>query len=365
MVRTMRSEDGGVDREELAAFLATAPEHLRHWADEQLAGLAAGDDDSGAPDAEPESPDERSRRDGAESADGGAGTGTGGDDRDEPGEAADPPAADGGEPPDGGRPGDGDEPGEAADVEDLLADDEGPEPDPESARTVGEESRNRPRTPSRLQRRTGVSRVNLVLVMLLAAAVVIIIRQMGQTAGDGAASEMTMPSNHPAVTSSADPSAIAQMDEAEPVDTEQETRLKTEADADSTNVSARQQLGEMYLKAALYQDAITYLQQILDVEPDNLDALLTIGVAEYQSNQYEDAEKHWLRATELAPDVAEPWYNLGLLYMARTPPDAGRATECWNKVLTIAPDSDMAASVRAHQGRRGSASAVPTAATGG
>ena len=51
--------------------------------------------------------------------------------------------------------------------------------------------------------------------------------------------------------------------------------------------------------------------------------------------------------------------------MARTPPDAGRATECWNKVLTIAPDSDMAASVRAHQGRMGSASAAPTAATGG
>ena len=333
----MTPEDSGVDREELASFLATAPEHLKGWADEQLAELATGDDGPGESAAEPEFSDERARQDGDESPDDGAGTSAGDDD----------------------------ESGGAADVEDLLADDEGPEPDPETARTVGEESRNRSRTPSRLQRRTGVSRVNLVLVMLLAAAVVIIIRQMGQTAGDGAASEMTMPSNHPAVTSSADPSAIAQMDEAEPVDTEQETRLKTEADADSTNVSARQQLGEMYLKAALYQDAITYLQQILDVDPDNLDALLTIGVAEYQSNQYEDAEKHWLRATELAPDVAEPWYNLGLLYMARTPPDAGRATECWNKVLTIAPDSDMAASVRAHQGRMGSASAVPTAATGG
>ena len=334
----MKSEDDGAHREELAAFLATAPEHLKPWADEQLAELATGDDGPGESAAEPEFSDERARQDGDESPDDGAGTSAGDDD----------------------------ESGEAADVEDLLADDEGPEPDSRTARTVGRAGGDHPRTPSKLQRRTGVSRVNLVLVVLLAAAAVIIVRQMGQTRGGESASEMTMPSDHPAVTSSADPSAIAQMDEAEPVDTEEETRLKTEAEADSANVSARQQLGEMYLKAALYQDAVTYLQQILDVDPDNLDALLTIGVAEYQSNQYEAAENHWLHATELALDVAEPWYNLGLLYMARTPPDAERATECWDKVLTIAPDSDMAASVRAHQGSMGSASAAaPTTAAEG
>lgn len=250
----MKSEDDGAHREELAAFLATAPEHLKPWADEQLAELATGDDGPGESAAEPEFSDERARQDGDESPDDGAGTSAGDDD----------------------------ESGEAADVEDLLADDEGPEPDSRTARTVGRAGGDHPRTPSKLQRRTGVSRVNLVLVVLLAAAAVIIVRQMGQTRGGESASEMTMPSDHPAVTSSADPSAIAQMDEAEPVDTEEETRLKTEAEADSANVSARQQLGEMYLKAALYQDAVTYLQQILDVDPDNLDALLTIGVAEYQ-----------------------------------------------------------------------------------
>ena len=33
----MTPEDSGVDREELASFLATAPEHLKGWAGEQLA----------------------------------------------------------------------------------------------------------------------------------------------------------------------------------------------------------------------------------------------------------------------------------------------------------------------------------------
>lgn len=41
----MTPEDGGVDREELASFLATAPEHLKGWAGEQLAQLEGAESD--------------------------------------------------------------------------------------------------------------------------------------------------------------------------------------------------------------------------------------------------------------------------------------------------------------------------------
>ncbi|SDN84072.1 TPR repeat-containing protein [Actinomyces ruminicola] len=283
--------DGEVDREALAAFLATAPEGLQDWAAAQLARF----------DAE----------------------GTG-------------------------------EPEDAADVEDLLADDDVEDAlAPSSADTALRRGR-----PSALERRTGVSRMNLVLVALLAAAVVIIVQQVGR--GDTAA-DAALPSGHPSVAATADASAVAAMDEAEPVDAEREAELQAQAEADPANFEARQELGVMYLKAALYQDSITWLQQILDADPDNLDALLTIGVAEYQSNQYEAAETHWLRAAEIDPDVAEPWYNLGFLYLARTPPDSERATQCWEKVLQLAPDSEMAATVRGHVGTMGSATATPSA----
>lgn len=330
----MTPEGSAVDREELASFLATAPEHLKGWAGEQLARLEGAE---------------------ADGADGAEKTESAG-----PAEPAEPGAGRRPELPRGGRSDDGERATDderAADVEDVLGEDD-EEPAPRASRT----GRARRRPASKLQQRTGVSRVNLVLVVLLAAAVVIIIRQtglMGQQAGqDGSA--MTMPSNHPAVGAGADPSAVASMDQAEPVDTGLEASLKAEAEADSTNISARQQLGVMYLKADLYQDAVTWLQQILDIDPDNLDALLAIGSAEYQSSQYDAAERHWRRVTELDPGVAEPWYNLGFLYMARTPPDAGRATECWNKVIEIAPDSDLAAGVRTHLSRIATAS--PTAA---
>lgn len=330
----MTPEGSAVDREELASFLATAPEHLQGWAGEQLARLEGAE---------------------ADGADGAEKTESAG-----PAEPAEPGAGRRPELPRGGRSDDGERATDderAADVEDVLGEDD-EEPAPRASRT----GRARRRPASKLQQRTGVSRVNLVLVVLLAAAVVIIIRQtglMGQQAGqDGSA--MTMPSNHPAVGAGADPSAVASMDRAEPVDTGLEASLKAEAEADSTNISARQQLGVMYLKADLYQDAVTWLQQILDIDPDNLDALLAIGSAEYQSSQYDAAERHWRRVTELDPGVAEPWYNLGFLYMARTPPDSGRATECWNKVIEIAPDSDLAAGVRTHLSRIATAS--PTAA---
>ena len=325
----MTPEDSGVDREELASFLATAPEHLKGWAGEQLAQLEGAESD-GAGKAGPA----------------GAGARRG------------PKRPGGGEGDDGGQKQVDDE--RAADVEDILEED-----DEEPAQRAPRPAKDRRRRASRLQQKTGVSRVNLVLVMLLAAAVVIIVRQMGligQAGQDGSA--MTMPSNHPAVGASADPSAMAAMDQAEPVDTDKEASLKAEAEADSTNITARQELGVMYLKADLYQDSITWLQQVLDIDPDNMDALLAIGDAEYGANQYDAAEKHWRHAAEVDPSVAEPWYNLGFLYMAKTPPDTGRAVECWNKVLEIAPDSELAAGVRTHLSRIATATATaPPAAT--
>ncbi|CAM2920436.1 tetratricopeptide repeat protein [Actinomyces slackii] len=304
--------DGEVDREELRAFLAGAPESLRGWAEEQLAGLEAP---QGGQDGEPADPATTD-------------------------EAA---AARGGSPED------------AADIEDILDEDEAPVPQSAAASAPVESS---------LQQRTGVSRINLLLVVLLTAAVVIIIQQRGQ--GSEPASPM-MPSDHPSISSTADPAAMAEMDAAQPVDRERETELKAAAEADPNDTESRQELGVMYINAALYEDAIPYFQQILDVDPDNVQALLAIGVAEYQSSDYDSAETHWRRTAELDPTAAEPWYNLGFLYMAQDPPKPDQARECWSKVIEVAPDSTMAASVRTHLEQIGTAapSAGPTVAPSG
>ena len=191
-------------------------------------------------------------------------------------------------------------------------------------------------------------KVNLVLVALLAAAIVIIVQQTGITNRESASSQGAasgMPSGM---------STFAQIDQAR-VD-----ELKAQIDADPSDAAARQQLAELYLDAALYQDAIEQLDQVLQITPDDLDALLAIGVAEFNLSQDEQAEQHWLRATQVAPAQAEPWYNLGFLYMAQTPPDYDKVEQAWGRVIELDPDSELAATARAHLERARAASPTPS-----
>ena len=374
-------------RDELKAFLATAPDNLKDWARQQLAQVDGASDLAGADGPTVGMPDGSDAGSASEEAvpdevptgapDGEAGLH----------EETDPDPAEDIELFDP-FPDDPEDEG-AADVEDLLEEDEvvrdgvrrpgaarshrfglgrlrrrrsgegddatagSDDATAEAATTAPEAASTAARGESRLQRRTGLTGLNLVLVTLLAACVVIIIQQHGR-GGEGLTAS-GMPSNHPVVqttdAATALPTDFASMDEAVPVDADREAELKKAAEADPSDLESRQELGVMYLQAALYQDSITYLQQILDQDPDNADALLTIGVAEYQSNQYDLAETHWKSVTELLPDVAEPWYNLGFLYMAQEPPKVAQAMQAWAKVIELAPSSEMAETARSHQAR--------------
>lgn len=237
-------------------------------------------------------------------------------------------------------PEDGDDDG--ADLADLL-------PEDEDDNEEGAES-STPKV-SALERRAGVSRLNLVLVTLLAAALVVIIQMAGRPQPEPTTA---MPSNHPSI----DASALAEMDKAQKLDKDREAELKAQIEANPADFEARLKLSTLYYNAALYPEVIPQLQYVLDQDPDNLDALLGIGAAEYKTSQYDAAEKHWLRITELAPERVEPWYSLGFLYMARTPADPARAREAWNKVIEIDPDSSMAKEVTQHL----KSLATPTAA---
>ena len=208
-------------------------------------------------------------------------------------------------------------------------------------------ARARPSKPRAKNSAVG-GKINLVLVALLAAAIVIIVQQTGITNRESASSQGAasgMPSGM---------STFAQIDQAR-VD-----ELKAQIDADPSNTAARQQLAELYLDAALYQDAIEQLDQVLQITPDDLDALLAIGVAEFNLSQDEQAEQHWLRATQVAPAQAEPWYNLGFLYMAQTPPDYDKVEQAWGRVIELDPDSELAATARAHLERARAASPTPS-----
>lgn len=218
----------------------------------------------------------------------------------------------------------------------------------------------RPRSAGRMRARAkrlpgkvsfmGVSGVNLVLVTLLAAAVVIIIQQMGR-------------SPHPEMTGMMPTSTVtaAEMPAMAQLDTELVAALQAQAEAEPANAEVRYRLGEVYLAAKYDQEAISWYQLALDIDPGYLDALLAIGVAEFNLELDAQAEAHWKHAIEIAPDKPEPWFNLGFLYMASTPPQQDKAEDAWNRVIELAPGSELAQNAQAHLDRiRAQASFSPS-----
>lgn len=329
----------GPDPDELAAFLATAPAGLQDWANRQLArpaaaAPAAGNHDAGCSTGEA----------GLAGPAGGsidtAGSISADNASDTTGDEL--PAGVTGPPDTTGSPG----AGQAAEAEttdagdeavglEAFADDFEELPAARPTRKPGTG-----RQPGQPTRRNGPGRVNLILVCLLAAAVVIIVQQLGRDAGtsgelpSGHPAISGLPSNHPDIGSMPTPMPS--------IDQGRVAELAAQIEADPQNTDLRMKLGELYLDALLFQDALDTLKPILDIDPNHLDGLLAIGVAEYNLKMDAEAERHWLHATEIAPTDPTPWFNLGFLYMSADPPDEEHAVQAWHKVIELAPGGDIA-----------------------
>lgn len=206
------------------------------------------------------------------------------------------------------------------------------------------------RKPAARKAAGGVNKVNLILVALLAAAVVIIIQQTGRSAPSG----MTE-------TNGAQASAMPMENTGFPaLDETRAAELKKQAEAEPDNVGVLRDLGKLYFDSGLYQDAIVHFERALQIQPDDIEVLLSLGVAEYSVNNYTAAEQHWLRATQINPKLAEPWYNLGFLYLAQTPPNYEGVEKAWGKVVEIDPASELAQTAAAHLERMRDSAGTPS-----
>ena len=136
------------------------------------------------------------------------------------------------------------------------------------------------------------------------------------------------------------------------LDTARVAELMQVIQSDPNDVAALQELGDLYFVAKDYGAAAEWEQRILDIEPDNITAHLASGAAQYNLGNSADAETHWRRVIELNPDdvnaLAEAHYDLGFMYFSAVPPDVERTIAEWQKVIEIAPDSDIAQTVATH-----------------
>ena len=147
-----------------------------------------------------------------------------------------------------------------------------------------------------------------------------------------------------------------------PVDAERVAELEARVEADPQDTAAMSELGTLHLMAGDLEEAGRWQQRILAEDPDDLDARLALGVVLFNQGELEAAEEQWTAAIELAPDRAEPHYNLGFLFLSQDPPDMDRVEEHWGQVVELEPDSDMAATIGTHLGQFGEAADPATGA---
>lgn len=74
-------------------------------------------------------------------------------------------------------------------------------------------------------------------------------------------------------------------------------------------------VGEALLKVGLYEQAVIYLTEALDLKPDMLPCYNTIGMALRKLSRFDVAESYYLRASQYLRHDPNLYFNIGRLYV--------------------------------------------------
>ena len=166
----------------------------------------------------------------------------------------------------------------------------------------------------------------LVLAALLAGIV------LGVTVSSWGQRASAPPSGHPTMT----------LPTATPVDAAALSALEAKAAADPADAETRAAIAAMQARAGSWDKAVDWQGRVVALRPDHADSRLLLGTYLFNNADLEGAEREWLEVVKRDPKNAAGAYNLGFLYLSRTPPDAGRARASWQQVIDVAPGSDLA-----------------------
>jgi protein O-mannosyl-transferase len=114
--------------------------------------------------------------------------------------------------------------------------------------------------------------------------------------------------------------------------------LKSVAEQQPSNAQPRAELANLYFDAERYDDAITWYQAALKITPNDVNLSTDLGVCYYYTNQADKALAQFDRSLKIDPDHAKTLLNVGIV-RAFGKQDLAGATEVWQKLIKLAPDS--------------------------
>ena len=139
--------------------------------------------------------------------------------------------------------------------------------------------------------------------------------------------------------------------------------LKTVAEKEASNAAPRVQLGNLYFDAEKYDDAIKWYVEALKLTPNDVNLSTDLGVCYYYTNQADKALAQFDHSLKLDPKHAKTLLNVGIV-KAFGKQDLAGATEAWQQVIQLAPESPEGQAARRALDTMKAAHPGPGAGTG-
>ena len=113
------------------------------------------------------------------------------------------------------------------------------------------------------------------------------------------------------------------------------------ADKEPDNLDAQMQVAQMYSQIQQFDQAILYLTRANKIQPDNYQVIVALGNNNFDSQNYEAAEKWYSAALAKKPDDVDVLTDHGLTYMFRAQPDYDHAISEFQKAIQIDPKHEQ------------------------
>lgn len=110
------------------------------------------------------------------------------------------------------------------------------------------------------------------------------------------------------------------------------------ANAEPDNFEAQVKAAELYYQIQRFDGAIEFLKRANKLKPDDHDVIVHLGNANFDADNYDEAEKWYSLALSKTADDVNVRTDLGLVFMFRQPPNYDRAIQEFKRSLEYQPN---------------------------